>query len=82
MIVCVCRGISDRSVREARARGARTLDAVGTATGAGTDCGCCHDTIARVLAEPCRAEPCAGCPRGAAGGAVPRRIAAAGEGTL
>lgn len=78
MIVCVCRSVSDRVVRAARAAGARTLAAVAIATGAGDDCGCCHGAVERILAEPCKAEPCPGCPGSRSAGAVPPR-AAAGE---
>lgn len=78
MIVCVCRAVSDRVVRAARAAGARTLPALAAATGAGEDCGCCRPEVERVLAEPCRAEPCPGCPGSRAAETVPLR-AAAGE---
>ena len=79
MIVCICRFVSDRAVRAARDAGARTVGAVAAATGAGTGCGCCRGTVAKILAEPCRPEPCAGCPaRGAAPDAVPARAAAGG----
>lgn len=77
MIVCVCRFVSDRQIRSARASGAGTLEAVAAATGAGTDCGCCRGTIAKMLAGPCKAAPCPGCPnRAAPSEAVPSRIAA------
>ncbi len=77
MIVCICKSISDRAVRAARAAGARSREAIAAATGAGTACGCCHDAIETVLAAPCKAEPCAGCPnRAAASETVPHRIAA------
>ena len=74
MIVCLCRAVNDRAVRAARDAGARTVEAVGAATGAGTCCGCCKGTIAAILAEPCRAEPCPDCPSRA--DAVPLRAAA------
>jgi bacterioferritin-associated ferredoxin len=77
VIVCLCKGVSDRDIRAARAAGAETVSDVAAATGAGNGCGCCHGTIARVLAEPC-STPCAGCPRAESTGAVPLRIAAAG----
>lgn len=51
MIVCVCRAVSDRTVKACAAAGARTVTAVGEACGAGTGCGTCHLTIARVLHE-------------------------------
>jgi bacterioferritin-associated ferredoxin len=81
MIVCLCEAVSDRAIRAAREAGAQTLEAVAETTGAGSGCGCCHGAIAKVLAEaarpsPCRAVPCAGCPRSAANESVPARIAA------
>jgi bacterioferritin-associated ferredoxin len=41
MIVCQCRVVSDRTVADVVAAGARTLSRVCQATGAGTDCGSC-----------------------------------------
>jgi bacterioferritin-associated ferredoxin len=80
MIVCLCEAVSDRAIRVAREAGADSLEAVAAATGAGSGCGCCHGTIAKLLAEgnpqPCKAPPCPGCPRAAANEAVPARIAA------
>jgi bacterioferritin-associated ferredoxin len=52
VIVCCCRAVSDRAIRVARDAGASTVEAIGVATGAGTCCGCCKGTIARLLAEP------------------------------
>jgi len=49
MLVCVCRGVSDREVREVLARGASTLRDVGRACGAGTDCGSCRDLLRKML---------------------------------
>jgi bacterioferritin-associated ferredoxin len=76
VIVCICSFVSDKAIRAARASGASTIEAVAATTGAGSGCGCCHGTIAKVLAEPCKAEPCPGCPNRAAAESVPRRIAA------
>jgi bacterioferritin-associated ferredoxin len=77
MIVCVCRRVSDRAVDAAVAAGARDLEAISRATGAGSDCGCCRDALearARPSAAPCSAPPCPGCPRaetvGPGGGAA------------
>jgi bacterioferritin-associated ferredoxin len=63
MIVCSCRAVSDRELHRAAEAG-RTLDEVVRATGATTDCGCCADTVARILTAPraCRPTPCPGCP--------------------
>lgn len=76
MIVCCCRAVSDRAIRAARDRGAGTLEAIGAATGAGTCCGACHGSIARILDEPLvelprvarRSEPAESVPLRAAAG--------------
>ena len=62
MYVCICKGVSQAVVGQAIASGARTVDAVGAATGAGTDCGCCRKTISRELkrSQPSSGE-CSGC---------------------
>lgn len=64
MYVCLCRGVSDRTVQEVIERGARTIGEIGARCGAGTDCGSCHEALARRIAaatgDPSRA--CAGCP--------------------
>ena len=67
MIVCVCKGISDRAIRAALDAGATGAEAIAGATGAGTDCGCCRETIERMVtrAAPCASPPCPGCPRAA-----------------
>jgi bacterioferritin-associated ferredoxin len=74
VIVCVCRFVNDGAIRVARDAGAITVEAIGAATGAGTCCGSCRPTIARILAEGARAGGCEGCPSRAE--AVPARIAA------
>jgi bacterioferritin-associated ferredoxin len=65
MIVCVCRSVNEAAIEAAVASGATTLDAIASATGAGSDCGCCHDAIEKLAApeSPCCATPCPGCPR-------------------
>ncbi len=45
MYVCICKNVSDSQVRSAIEKGARTVEAVGRATRAGTCCGACHDEI-------------------------------------
>jgi bacterioferritin-associated ferredoxin len=75
VIVCVCRNVSDRTISAAIDAGAQDLGAIARATGAGTSCGCCRETIAAMLAgaSPCKSAPCAACPRAQA---APRREAA------
>ena len=49
-IVCVCHGVGERAIRAAATDGSNTLEAIGTATRAGTNCGSCRPAIARLLA--------------------------------
>jgi bacterioferritin-associated ferredoxin len=55
MLLCLCKGVSDRVVRLAVANGAQTIDGVAARCGAGTDCGACrpmiHDLIEEAEAE-------------------------------
>lgn len=52
MIVCVCKGVSEREIGEAIRRGACSLDEVGRrCRGAGGDCGSCRSDIAAQLIE-------------------------------
>jgi bacterioferritin-associated ferredoxin len=64
MIVCVCKGLSDRAISAAIDGGATDADAVAHATGAGTDCGCCVETVEAMVSRlsPCCSTPCPGCP--------------------
>jgi bacterioferritin-associated ferredoxin len=58
MIVCICRGISDRDVVEAVRCGARTLEDVSLrCDGAGGDCGSCVAHIVRHLDAICERRP-------------------------
>jgi assimilatory nitrate reductase catalytic subunit len=48
-LVCACLGVGSGRIDRALAHGARTLEEVGCATGAGTNCGSCRPEIARML---------------------------------
>jgi len=48
-LVCVCLGVGANTIREAACAGAATVEAVGSATGAGSNCGSCRPAIARLL---------------------------------
>ncbi|HEX7760943.1 MAG TPA: molybdopterin-dependent oxidoreductase [Caulobacteraceae bacterium] len=48
--VCVCLKVGARTIDEAAQAGACSVDAIGAATGAGTNCGSCRPEIARRLA--------------------------------
>jgi bacterioferritin-associated ferredoxin len=53
VIVCLCRGVCDRRVREVIREGASTVEEVGKRCGAGTDCGSCCDMVADLIEEEC-----------------------------
>ena len=49
MYVCLCLGVTDKDIRETIAAGASSVEEVGRCTGAGTRCGCCRATVAKIL---------------------------------
>jgi bacterioferritin-associated ferredoxin len=51
MIVCHCRAVSDRTVRESLRNGAADVAAVMAETGAGTCCGGCLVAVEELVAE-------------------------------
>ena len=51
MIVCVCRKVSDRQIREAAAEGAQTLECLQFELGLATQCGRCADYACQILDE-------------------------------
>lgn len=63
MIVCSCHSVSDRELRMAAEAG-RSLGEIVQVTRATTDCGCCAESVERIVHDvrPCRDVPCAGCP--------------------
>lgn len=50
MIVCLCRGKSDRDVNRAIERGASSIPDL-QRCGIGTECGSCHNILRQMLAE-------------------------------
>lgn len=50
-IVCVCHGIGTKHILAVAQDGAASVEAVGKACGAGTNCGSCRPAIARLLRE-------------------------------
>jgi len=57
-MVCACLKVGARAIDTAIAAGAATVDAVGGATGAGTNCGSCRPELSRMIAanrETCHA---------------------------
>ena len=57
MIICVCRAVSERILREAIRAGARTVADLSAATSAATDCGTCAEHLIELLAEEVNAGP-------------------------
>lgn len=51
MIVCQCAVVSDHSIDEAVADGARTVGSVCRATGAAQDCGSCIFTVKALVCK-------------------------------
>ena len=51
MIVCLCKGVSSGTIRQVIAQGATTVEEVGHACGAGTDCGGCQGCIEDLVEE-------------------------------
>ena len=51
MIVCLCRGVSERDIRQVVGAGANTAEAIAAACGAGGDCGACRLMLADLVVE-------------------------------
>jgi bacterioferritin-associated ferredoxin len=49
--VCLCNSVTEGGVRGAIGAGARCVDSVARACGAGADCFSCHTTIESLLSE-------------------------------
>jgi len=49
MIVCLCKGVSDRDIARAIEAGADSVEAITTCTGAGSGCGRCRPGLARAV---------------------------------
>jgi bacterioferritin-associated ferredoxin len=57
VLVCHCKKICDRTIAEAIRAGARSVEDVGQACGAGTACGGCRPAISALVAPPARRDP-------------------------
>ena len=51
MIVCLCEGVSDGTIRQAISNGCQSVQAIENACGAGTCCRTCEKDLARILTE-------------------------------
>jgi bacterioferritin-associated ferredoxin len=52
--ICICNAVSERDIRVAAARGARTVDALTFELGLGAGCGSCRDGAREILDECAR----------------------------
>jgi len=55
--VCLCNGITERSIREAAAGGVRSVDELAMQTGCGSGCGSCVMLAQQILDETHQALP-------------------------
>lgn len=53
MIVCQCKGVSDRTVREVVRAGAHSCRQVARACGAGRTCGGCQPAVRKIIEDEC-----------------------------
>jgi bacterioferritin-associated ferredoxin len=51
MIVCVCKAVSERSVRQCFEAGASSFEELQIELGVATCCGCCEETVRGILDE-------------------------------
>ncbi len=49
MVVCMCKGLTERDIESIRVRGATTVEEVAQACGAGLACGACHEALGAML---------------------------------
>lgn len=52
MYVCICRAVTDKQIRRAKARGLGTLEELRDELGVASCCGSCTDTVESILDEP------------------------------
>jgi bacterioferritin-associated ferredoxin len=60
MLVCHCNGVSDRAIRKAVRKGAKSTNDVGMRTGAGSCCGGCLDTVNEIIRSEADKAPASG----------------------
>jgi bacterioferritin-associated ferredoxin len=56
MLVCHCRGVSDRQIKRAVRNGACSVRQVARETGAGMRCGGCRNNVAQVVEDALASE--------------------------
>lgn len=58
MIVCHCRGVTDREIRRCVRAGDHTVPAVSAACGASTGCGGCKPLVGKIVDAELEAQRC------------------------
>jgi nitrite reductase (NADH) large subunit len=58
MIVCHCRGVSDREIRRCVRAGETSVGAVSQACGAATGCGGCKPLVGKIVEAELEAQSC------------------------
>lgn len=56
MLICICKGVADRQIQATIRDGARSVEEVSGACGAGTDCGSCLVSIEKMLRHDTQSE--------------------------
>lgn len=51
MYVCICHGVTERAIAEARRRGIASIEQLGAETGCGSTCGSCRPLAEALLAD-------------------------------
>jgi bacterioferritin-associated ferredoxin len=74
VLVCHCRAVCDRQIRQCVRAGTTSLEGIGDRTGAGTGCGGCHDTILDIVDGETQPEISAAMPATAPGSPGLRRL--------
>jgi bacterioferritin-associated ferredoxin len=59
MYACICKAVTVSEVHAAIDAGADSIESVGAATRAGTDCSCCHDHLEEIIESRCGSCPLA-----------------------
>jgi bacterioferritin-associated ferredoxin len=57
MYVCICNGVTDKTIRQAAAEGVRNLAELTRRTGCASECGSCADFAEQLLRESQRQRP-------------------------
>ena len=61
MYVCLCKAVTERTVRSLIRSGADSRESIARSCGAGTDCGGCRGAIDEMLEDEADARSCGGC---------------------